>query len=259
MRDKVIVITGASSGIGAASARLLGSRGASLVLAARRAEELEKVAAASGPSTLVAVADVTRRADVQRIVDEALRRFGRIDVWVNNAGRGITRFAAELTDEDIDDMMLVNFKSALYGVQAVLPHMQARNQGQIINVSSMLGRLPFATLRAGYSASKHALMSLTAHLRIDLRATHPGIHISTLIPGTVATDFGLSAKHGGFDNRQLPGAQPVEEVAEVMADLIEHPRAEAYTRPTYPKLVAAYYSAEDVGVVESQPPFVRSR
>ena len=256
-KHHVIVITGASSGIGAAAARLVGSKGASPVLAARRLEELRRVAGESGPSALAVVADVTLRADVQRIVDEALDRFGRIDVWINNAGRGISQPVAEITDEDFDDMMRVNVKSALYGMQAVLPHMKRRGRGHIINVSSVLGRLPFASVRAAYSASKHALMSLTANLRVDLRVEFPDIHVSSLIPGVVATEFGLHALHGGPDSRQLPQAQSVDEVAEVLVDLIEHPRAEAYTRPVYQQQVAAYFAAENVDEVESKPPFTR--
>ncbi len=259
MKDKVIVITGASSGIGAAVARLVGQKGASPVLAARREDKLRAVAAESGPNALVVVADVTRRADVQRIIDSAFGRFGRIDVWINNAGRGITRQVAELTDEDFDEMMLVNVKSALYGMQAVLPHMKERKHGHIINVSSVLSRIPFASIRSAYSASKHALMSLTANLRVDLRSEFPDIHVSSVLPGVVATDFGLSARYGGPDSRQLPFAQPVEEVARVIADLIEHPRAEVYTRPIYKQQVAAYYSAGEVATIESQPPFVAAK
>src|SRR5207244_2038540 len=112
-------------------------------------------------------------------------------------------------------------------------------------------------IRSAYSAAKHALMSLTANLRVDLRASFPGIQVSTVIPGVVATDFGVSARHGGPDSRTLPFAQPVEEVAQVIADLIEHPRAEVYTRPMYRQQVAAYYSAEDVAELESKPPFAR--
>ena len=254
--DKIIVITGASSGIGATFAQLAGGRGAKLVLAARRETELSKVAAESGDA-LAVVADVTRRADLKSVVERALERFGRIDTWINNAGRGLSRQAADLTDEDIDEMMLLNFKAPLYGVQAVLPHMKERKRGHIINVSSMLGRVPFASVRAAYSASKHALMSLTANLRVDLHAQFPEIHVSSLIPGVVATDFGLSAKHGGPDSRSFPFAQPVEEVAAVLLDLVEHPRAEAFTRPAYHQQVAAYYSAADLGVPESKPPFTR--
>src|SRR5262249_38727336 len=146
------------------------------------------------------------------------------------------------TDEDFDEMMRVNVKSALYGMQAVLPHLKERRCGHIINISSVLSRIPFASIRSAYSASKHALMSLTANLRVDLRAQFPDIHVSSVMPGVVATDFGLSARHGGPDSRQLPFPQAVEEVAQVIADLIEHPRAEVYTRPIYKQQVAAYYA-----------------
>jgi NAD(P)-dependent dehydrogenase (short-subunit alcohol dehydrogenase family) len=256
MNGKVIVITGASSGIGAAVAQLVGQRGASPVLSARRQAELHAVAARSGPTALPVVADVTHRDQVQRIVAVALEHFGRVDVWINNAGRGISRPVADLTDEDFDDMMLINAKSALYGMQAVLPHMKERQRGHIINMSSMLGRIPFASVRSAYGAAKHALLSLTANLRLDLRVAFPDIHVSSVIPGVVATDFGLHARHGGPDSRALPFAQTVEDVAHVVAELIEHPRAEVYTRPIYKQQVAAYYGAEDVAVIEAQPPFV---
>jgi len=250
--EKVIVVTGGSAGIGAAFARLAAKKGARLVLAARRERELQEVAGECGPEALIVVADVTRRADVERIRDQALARFGRIDVWINNAGRGISRPAAELTDDDIDQMMLVNFKAPLYGVQAVLPHMKERGSGHIINVSSMLGRIPFASVRAGYSAAKHALMSLTANLRMDLRAQYPGILVSAFLPGVVATDFGLNALHGGPDSRTLPFAQPVEEVAAALWNLVEKPRAEGFTRPHAQKMLIDYYGAADIAEPESK-------
>ncbi|HUK65011.1 MAG TPA: SDR family oxidoreductase, partial [Dongiaceae bacterium] len=217
MKDQVIVITGASGGIGAALARLAGGRGARVVLAARRAQELGQVAAQSGADAVAVVADVTRRAEVERVLDAALTGFGHVDVWVNNAGRGITRMVSELTDDDFDEMMLVNAKSALYGMQAVLPHFKERGTGHIINISSMLGRVPFFVTRSAYSAAKHALNSLTANLRIELREKYPGIHVTSVHPGVVATEFGVHALHGGPDSRNLPGAQPVGEVAQVIA------------------------------------------
>jgi NAD(P)-dependent dehydrogenase (short-subunit alcohol dehydrogenase family) len=170
-------------------------------------------------------------------------------VWINNAGRGITRPALELTDEDIDEMMLVNFKSALYGAQAVAPHMRAQKSGHIINVSSMLGRIPFTGIRAGYNAAKHALMSLTANLRMDLRDS--GIVVSAWVPGVVQTDFGLKALHGGPDNRALPNSQPVDEAAATLLELVEHPRAEAYSRPQYQDMIKKYYGADDIAAVEA--------
>jgi NADP-dependent 3-hydroxy acid dehydrogenase YdfG len=104
--DDVVVITGASSGIGAALAELLASRGASVALVARRRPLLQSVAERCGERGLAIVADVTSRSEVQRVVDEALARFGRIDVWVNHAGQGITRAPSQLTDDDIDDIVV---------------------------------------------------------------------------------------------------------------------------------------------------------
>jgi short-subunit dehydrogenase len=249
--EKVVVVTGASAGIGAALAELLGSRGDSVVLVARREKELGAVAARCGARALTVQADVTRRADVERARDAALQRFGHIDVWVNNAGRGISRQVSELTDEDIDEMMTTNVKSALYGMQAVLPHFEKRGRGHIINVSSLLGRVPLAPFRSAYSASKHALNALTASLRMELRAAHPDIHVSSVHPGIVATEFGTNARHGGMDSRQMPGAQSAEEVAVVIADLIASPRADVYTRPNARQMVAAYFAAEDMGEAEA--------
>jgi NAD(P)-dependent dehydrogenase (short-subunit alcohol dehydrogenase family) len=256
MQDRVVVITGASAGIGAALAKLIGARGARPVLLARRESELLAVAAASGPHAMAIVADVTRRDDVKRAVDATLARFGQLDVWVNNAGRGISRPVSELTDEDVDDMMRVNLKSALYGMQAVLPHFRQRGRGHIINISSMLGRVPFAPVRSAYSASKHALNALTANLRMELRPQFPNIFVSSVHPGVVATEFGVTALHGGVDSRKLPNAQPVEEVAQVIADVIERPRADVYTRPGAQQMVVGYFAAEDMGAIEQGPPFV---
>ena len=252
VRDRVVVITGASGGIGAALARLLGSRGARLVLAARRELELRAVAAQSGPQVEVIVADVRRREDVRRVLDAALARFGQVDVWVNNAGRGITRLVTELSDEDFDEMMLVNVKSALYGMQAVLPHFKALGRGHIINVSSVLGRVPYVPARSAYNAAKHALNAITGSLRVELRGHHAGILVSTVSPGVVATEFGLHALGGGADSRQFPFAQPAEEVAAVIAGLIERPQSDVYTRPNVREQVAAYFAAEDMGAVEGQ-------
>jgi NADP-dependent 3-hydroxy acid dehydrogenase YdfG len=257
MNDRVILVTGASSGIGAALAQLVGARGARPVLVARRERELAEVAARSGPHALAVVADVTRRADVARALDAAISRHGHVDVWVNNAGRGISREVSALTDDDLDEMMLVNVKSVLYGMQAVLPHFKARGRGHIVNVSSMLGRVPFAPIRSAYCAAKHAMNSLSANLRMELRPTHPDIHVSVVHPGVVATEFGVHARHGGMDSRAFPGAQTAEEVAEVIAGVIERPRADVYTREGAQQMVVAYYAAEDMGAAEAKPPFTR--
>jgi NAD(P)-dependent dehydrogenase (short-subunit alcohol dehydrogenase family) len=198
------------------------------------------------------VADVTRRADVTRAFDETMRAFGHVDVWVNNAGRGISRPVSQLTDEDVDAMIQMNVKSVLYGMQAVLPHFKERGRGQIVNVSSMLGRVPFAPIRSAYAASKHAMNALTANLRMELRAQWPNIHVTCVHPGVVATEFGLNSLHGGMDSRTLPGAQTADEVAEVIVGAIEKPRADVYTREGAQQMVVAYYSAEDMAEAESK-------
>jgi len=251
LQDRVLVVTGASAGIGAALARLASSRGARIVLAARREPELHEVARSLVGESHVVPTDVTRRSDVDRLLERALERFGHVDAWVNNAGRGISRPVAALTDEDFDEMMRVNVKSALYGMQAVLPHFQSRGRGHVVNVSSMLGRVPYATFRSAYCGAKHALNALTACLRVDLARTHPGIHVSTVSPGVVATAFGVNALGGGVDSRRLPGAQSAEEVAAVIVDVLEHPRADVYTAPGRREMVAGYFAAEDMAAVEA--------
>ncbi len=248
MDKKVVVITGASAGIGAALAEQVGKKGWQVVLAARREPELRQVAARCGSEALPVVADVSRRDEVKRVLDAALGRFGRVDVWVNTAGRGITRRVSELTDDDFDEMMRVNVKSALYGIQAVLPHFQSRGSGHISNVSSMLGRVPYVPERSAYNAAKHALNALTANLRQELRERSPGIHVTTFLPGVVATEFGVNALGGGVDSRKIPGAQAVEEVASVLVDVMERPRPDVYSRPEYRQQVLAYYSSEDLAL-----------
>jgi len=119
----------------------------------------------------------------------------------------------------------------------------------------MLGRVPFALVRAAYSASKAFLNSLTASFRMEVHATHPGIQISLVSPGVVATEFGVHALHGGPDSRMLPNSQTADEVAEVLAKVIETRAADTYTRPEGRKMVAGYYAAEDLDEVESKPPF----
>jgi NAD(P)-dependent dehydrogenase (short-subunit alcohol dehydrogenase family) len=259
MRDRVIVITGASGGIGAALARRVAREGGLPVLAARRERELEEVRSACGDRALAVVTDVTKRADVQRLLDRAVERHGHVDVWVNNAGRGITRLVSELTDTEFDEMIDVNLRSALYGMQVALAHFKTRRSGHIINVSSMLSRVPYVPWRSAYSAAKHGLNALTASLRLELKAEFPDVHVSTVLPGVVATEFGVRALGGGPDSRTLPNSQPVEEVAGLIADLIERPRAELYTQPGHRQQVVGYFAAEDMADVESRPPFMAPR
>ena len=251
MDSKVIVITGASSGIGAALARQRAAIGDTLVLAARRSDRLAAVAETCGVRTLAVPADVTVRADVERLRDAALEAFGHVDVWVNNAGRGINRTVVDLSDDDLDEMFLVNTKAPLYGMQAIVPHFTQRGAGHLINVSTVLSRVSSATFRSAYSAAKAALNVLTANLRSDLRASHPGIRVSLIFPGGVPGEF-QAASLGGTPswNAPLKGAraQTPEEVAEVISRIVDDPQAEAYTLPVLRDLARRF--AEDVETFE---------
>jgi len=211
------------------------------VLVARRADILRAVAAKCGERVHAVVADMTRRDDVQRVVREAIGRFGRIDVWVNNVGQGISRPPSALTDEDIDEIMRFNVKSALYGMQEVLPHFKERGTGQIINVSSMLGRIPAAMFRSAYCGAKHFLNALTATFRAEVQQTHPGIQFSLVSPGVVRTEFGLNARHGGQDSRLLPDSQSAEEVAEVIVGVIASRQPDVYTKAGAHDRVVNYF------------------
>jgi len=255
LHDLSIVITGASSGIGAELALQLAAQGARVTLVARREDALRDVAKRCGSEAYPLVADVTRRDEVRRVVRAAIERFGHVDVWVNNVGRGITRMPSDLTDADIDDIMRVNVKSALYGMQEILPHFRERGRGQIVNVSSMLGRLPFATMRSAYNGAKHFLNAITTNFRDELKQTAPAIEVTLVSPGVVRTDFGLTALHGGLDSRQLPNSQSADEVAAVIVWAIRTGKPDVYTRAGAKQGVVDYFAR----IGEDPPPGRTSR
>ncbi|MBV9493708.1 MAG: SDR family oxidoreductase [Acidobacteria bacterium] len=246
MTQRSIVITGASSGIGAALARRLGKDGHRIALAARRLDALQAVANECGEAIAIA-ADVTRREDVERLREEALRAFGSVDVWINNAGRGISRRVLELSDEDFDEMMTVNVKSALYGMQAIVPYFLERGRGHLINISSFLGRVPIAAHRSAYNAAKAALNALTANLRADV--ANRGVEVSLVMPGLVATEFAQNALGDATPVAPpwTPGTamqpQTAEEVADAVAQLIETPRAELFTNPASPEIARRWFES----------------
>ena len=189
IEGKVVVITGASSGLGEATARMLSSLGAIVVLGARRVERIEALAnelASAGGKTLALQTDVTRSADVQRLVDAAVEKFGRIDVIVNNAGLMPSSPLERLKIDDWDRMIDVNIKGVLYGIAAALPTMQKQKSGHIVNVSSVAGH----RVRAGtavYSATKHAVRVLTEGLRQEVKPWN--IRTTIISPGAVATEL----------------------------------------------------------------------
>ena len=186
---KVIVITGASSGLGEAAARHLSAEGASLVLGARRVDRLEALArdlTAQGGRALALATDVTDRAQVQRLVDAAVETHGRIDVLVNNAGLMPQSPLDRLKVDEWDRMIDVNLKGVLYGIAAALPHMQRQRSGHIVNVSSVAGH----KVRAGtsvYAATKHAVRALSEGLRQEVKPWN--IRTTVISPGVVATEL----------------------------------------------------------------------
>ena len=189
IEGKVVVITGASSGLGEATARMLGAQGATVVLGARRVDRIVALAdelVKAGGRALALQTDVTRSDDVKRLVDAAVDTFGRIDVIVNNAGLMPSSPLDRLKIDDWDRMIDVNIKGVLYGIAAALPHMQRQKGGHIVNVSSVAGH----RVRAGtavYSATKHAVRVLTEGLRQEVKPWD--IRTTIISPGAVATEL----------------------------------------------------------------------
>jgi NADP-dependent 3-hydroxy acid dehydrogenase YdfG len=186
---KVVVITGASSGLGEAAARLLSAQGATVVLGARRADRIQALAGeltAGGGKAMAVETDVTDRGQVQRLVDAAVQAYGRIDVMINNAGLMPQSLLERLKVDEWDRMIDVNIKGVLYGIAAALPHMQRQKSGQIINVSSVAGHR-VGPGSAVYSATKHAVRALSEGLRQEVKPHN--IRTTVISPGAVDTEL----------------------------------------------------------------------
>ncbi|OCI98381.1 oxidoreductase [Agrobacterium sp. 13-626] len=189
IEDKVVVITGASSGLGEATARHLAERGATVVIGARRVDRIKALAAeliATGSEVVAVETDVTDRDQVKTLVDTAVERFGRIDVLLNNACLMPLAPLERLKIDEWDRMIDVNIKAVLYGIAAALPHMKARKSGHIINVSSVYGHVvdPGATV---YCATKHAVRALSEGLRKEVKPYN--IRTTIISPGAVSTEL----------------------------------------------------------------------
>jgi NADP-dependent 3-hydroxy acid dehydrogenase YdfG len=186
---KVLVITGASSGMGEATARDLAAQGAKVVLGARRADRLEKVVKEikdAGGEAISVATDVTKREDVQKLVDTAKETFGKVDVLFNNAGLMPLSPLESLRVDEWDQMIDVNMKGTLYGIAAALPYMKEQKSGQIINVSSVYGHITVAT-GAVYCATKHAVRAISEGLRQEVKDYN--IRVTTISPGAVSTEL----------------------------------------------------------------------
>jgi NADP-dependent 3-hydroxy acid dehydrogenase YdfG len=238
--DKVVVITGASSGLGESAARFLAASGAKVVLGARRKERIDAIVndiTAKGGSALGFKTDVTRAADVEALVRGAMNKHDRIDVIVNNSGIMPIAPMAALKVEEWDRMIDVNIKGLLYGVAAVLPIMQAQKQGHIINIASVFGIKVFAPGGVVYCATKAAVRALTEGLRMELHSQN--IRCTMISPGAVGTELPeSSSEEATRENLRefYKMAIPADSIARAIAYAIEQPAEveidEIVIRPT---------------------------
>ena len=189
IEGKVVVITGAGSGLGEATARLLSAQGARVVLGARRADRLKSLAdelTGRGGKAIAVTTDVTQRDQVKKLVDMAVRACGRVDVMINNAGLMPQAPLERLKVDEWDRMIDVNIKGVLYGIAAALPHMQRQKAGHFINVSSVAGHKVGPGF-AVYAATKHAVRALSEGLRQEVKPYN--IRTTVISPGAVATEL----------------------------------------------------------------------
>jgi len=240
LSDAVVVITGASSGIGESTARRLAGQGAKVVLAARRKNRIDAVVkeiTAAGGKAIGFAADVTRRPEVDALIKYAIDTFGRVDVIVNKAGIMPIAPIQALKVEEWDRQIDLNIKSVLYGVAAVLPQMQKQKSGHIINVASVIGIKVFAPGGVVYSATKAAVRVLTEGLRMELHSQN--IRCTLISPGAVATELpeSSSEEETRKNLREFyKMAIPPDAIARAIAYAIEQPPAveidEIVIRPT---------------------------
>ena len=232
LKDAVVVITGASSGIGRATALAFAGKGASVVVAARREGALHDLVAeiqGKGGSALAVPTDVTDEPAVQRLADQAVQRFGKIDVWVNNAS---VMLFAPFTDAPLADyrrVMDVNFFGYVHGARAALATFQKQGNGTLINVSSVVTRMP-QPYTSAYVASKHAVHALGESLRQELTlAGTKNIHVVNVLPAVIDTPlFQHAANYTGRRPRTFPPVYPAKNVANAIVRSATHPKRDVY-------------------------------
>ncbi|NWK79457.1 SDR family oxidoreductase [Aquitalea sp. LB_tupeE] len=237
---KVVVITGASSGLGEATARHLVALGARVVLGARRGDRLQALVEEirqAGGEAVHAVTDVTRKEDVQALVEAGRAAFGRIDVMINNAGLMAIAPMSQLRSDEWDRMIDINIKGVLYGIAAVLPLFEQQGSGHVINLSSVAGIKVFAPGGTVYSGTKFAVRAISDGLRQELAGK---VRVTSIEPGAVESElkFGSSdpASREEIEAFYQQEAIPADSVARAIAYVIEQPADvainEVVLRPT---------------------------
>lgn len=192
IQGKVIIVTGASSGLGAALTRQLAGKGAKLIIGARRVSALDSLATdlqSSGKEVFYKACDVSDKAQVQSLVDFALTKFGKIDVLVNNAAIMPASFLVKNDTDEWDKLIDINIKGVLYGIGAVLPHMRERSTGHIINVSSTAAHEDISPVTTVYSMTKHAVRHITEGLRLEENLAKSNIRVTEMAPGAIDTEL----------------------------------------------------------------------
>jgi NADP-dependent 3-hydroxy acid dehydrogenase YdfG len=229
MSNRVIAITGASAGIGRATALRLARDGASIALSARRAERLDAVArevAAAGGKALPVVADVSREEDMERLVAAAVERFGRLDVMMCNAGFGIYGAIDRITPAQMQRLVNVNFMGTYHAVRAALGVFRPQARGHIVIVSSIVGRRGVPYMGA-YAATKFAQVGLAECLRAEVDGSD--IHVSVILPASTVTEFAeVMSRESGFVTEGKGPRQQASQVADAIARAIERPVPEVY-------------------------------
>jgi short-subunit dehydrogenase len=229
---KVVLITGASGGIGLATARLLAEKGARLALAARSTEALEQVASEL-PDAIALTTDMRNEADRQKMVEQTLQHFGRIDVLINNAAQGMYASIEKMDLQQYRSIFELNVVSVIAAMQDVIPIMRAQGGGVIINISSGTSKIPIERLKlaavGSYASTKYALNAVSLTARSELAADN--IRVGLVHPGITATDFQANVASGPLRTQGRPGAmQPdsAEYVAEKILEAIQTEEAEVY-------------------------------
>ena len=243
LAGKVAIVTGASSGIGAATARALAQNGVHVVLAARRFERIQQLSVelttSFGVRTLAVTTDVSKREQIVALVERAHMTFGRIDILINNAGLGLQGDVADLHEPDLRYLFDVNVFGVVDAMQAVIPIMRQQGGGTIVNISSILGKVALPSLgmvgsSAGYTASKFAVQAFSAAARMELAGEN--IRIVTVLPGVTASEFNDSFLRGTSPGAirkvrrtgSLMGVVPPEKVAQRIVKAVERSDREVY-------------------------------